>query len=112
MHMIFNRYAASLVYIVAVMSVIFVFPSGGFSDEPSRELLLFIEIPEISTSTKYPQSIMESPNSVSVISEEDIRLSGATNIPDLLRMVPGIHVMATSASEFNVSSRGGKKISG
>jgi iron complex outermembrane receptor protein len=41
-----------------------------------------------------------------VISQEDIRRSGATNIPDLLRMVPGIHVAQLDANIWAISIRG------
>src|ERR1700732_2838327 len=41
-----------------------------------------------------------------VISQEDIRHSGALNIPDLLRMVPGLDVAQINAGKWAISSRG------
>lgn len=75
-----------------------------------RELLLFEEIPIVTTAAKYPQRLSDSPLTIYVISEDDIRASGATTIPELFRIIPGINVMATSASDFNVSSRGGNQL--
>ena len=46
-----------------------------------------------------------SPSAVTVITREDVEASGATNLPDLLRMVPGIDVVMTSPSYYSVSSR-------
>jgi iron complex outermembrane receptor protein len=41
-----------------------------------------------------------------VITQEDIRRSGAASIPDLLRMVPGLDVAQIDASTWAVSARG------
>ncbi|HEY2647261.1 MAG TPA: TonB-dependent receptor, partial [Candidatus Acidoferrales bacterium] len=41
-----------------------------------------------------------------VITQEDISRSGATNIPDLLRMVPGLDVSQINANSWAISSRG------
>ena len=43
---------------------------------------------------------------VFVITQEDIRRSGATNIPDLLRMVPGMDVAEINGSTWAISARG------
>ncbi len=58
------------------------------------------------TASRRAQSPLDAPNAVTIISEEDIRLSGARNIPDLLRRVPGMDVMQMTASDWNVSMRG------
>lgn len=44
--------------------------------------------------------------STTVLTAEDIRRSGATNIPDLLRNVPGLDFFRLSASEVNITARG------
>jgi iron complex outermembrane receptor protein len=41
-----------------------------------------------------------------VINQEDIRRSGATNIPDLLRMAPGVDVAQIDANTWAISIRG------
>ncbi len=83
------------------------FAQGAYAP---RELLLFQEIPVVSIAAKHPQRITDTPSTTYLITEEEIRISGATNIPELLRMVPGFNVMATTASDFNVSSRGGNQL--
>lgn len=75
----------------------------------SRELLLFQDIPTVFTVSKKDQAITESPSAVSIITDEDIRAYGATNIPDLLRNVAGVDVMAISATDYNVNVRGFNK---
>ena len=73
---------------------------------PKRELLLMMEIPIVITAARKEQPITEAPSTISVITEEDIRQSGAINLPDILRMVPGLDIMSVRLSDFNVTARG------
>ncbi|MBV2094426.1 MAG: Plug domain-containing protein, partial [Candidatus Thiodiazotropha sp. (ex Codakia orbicularis)] len=57
----------------------------------SLEELMELEV-TISTDTKKPLS--QAPAAVTVITEEDIKATGATNLVDILESVPGIHVRA------------------
>ncbi len=43
----------------------------------------------VTSASKKEQKLSQVPAAIFVITQEDIRHSGATNIPDLLRMVPG-----------------------
>jgi len=52
------------------------------------------------------QSPLESPNSTTIISEQDIRLSGATKIPELFRRVAGIDMLTATAGQTEVGIRG------
>ena len=54
--------------------------------------------------------IADSPSNVYVLTDEDIRHSGATDIPTLLRRIPGIDVMQTTGADFNVSVRGDNQV--
>ena len=56
--------------------------------------------------SRQSQAVLDAPNAVTILTEEDIRLSGARSIPDLLRRVPGMDVMAMSYSDYNVALRG------
>ena len=58
------------------------------------------------TASRRAESPLEAPNAITIITEEDIRLSGARSIPDLLRRVPGMDVMAMSYADWNVALRG------
>jgi iron complex outermembrane receptor protein len=60
----------------------------------------------VSSVSKKDQNLSKAAAAVSVITAEDIRRSGATNIPDLLRMVPGIHVAQMNANTWAISIRG------
>ncbi len=58
------------------------------------------------TASKGAQSPLDAPNSTSIITEQDIRLSGLVQIPDLLRRLAGVDVMETTNSQTEVSMRG------
>ncbi|NRB37590.1 MAG: TonB-dependent receptor [Pseudomonadales bacterium] len=68
----------------------------------SLEELLNIEI---SVASRNETAAFENPAAVYVITQADIRASGLRSIPELLRMVPGLHVSRFSGGQWEVSSR-------
>lgn len=60
----------------------------------------------VTSVAKRDQRLADAPAAVFVITQEDIRRSGVTTIPDALAMAPGIQVAKISASKWAVSSRG------
>jgi iron complex outermembrane receptor protein len=71
--------------------------------QKSLEDLMNIEVTSIS---KREQKTSQAAGAVFVISREDIGHSGALNIPDLLRMVPGLDVAQIDAGKWAISARG------
>ena len=71
--------------------------------EMSIEELMNIEVTSVS---KKAEPVFYAPSAVFVITQEDIRRSGATNIPDVLSMAPGVHVARIDANKWAVSIRG------
>jgi iron complex outermembrane receptor protein len=69
----------------------------------SIENLMNIEVTSVS---KREQKLSRAAAAVFVITQEDIRRSGARSIPDLLRMVPGLDVAQVNANTWTVSARG------
>mgnify|MGYP003393491815 CR=1 FL=1 len=61
---------------------------------------------KVTSVAKKAQSLNDAPAAVFVISNEDIRRSGATSIPDALRLAPGLDVARIDANKWAVSSRG------
>ena len=61
---------------------------------------------EVTSASKKEQPLSRTAAAVFVISQDDIQRSGATNIPDLLRMVPGMDVAQINASTWAISARG------
>jgi CheY-like chemotaxis protein len=69
----------------------------------SLEDLMNIQVTSVSKTT---QKLSRVAAAVFVITQEDIRRSGATNIPDLLRMAPGVDVAQINANTWAISVRG------
>jgi iron complex outermembrane receptor protein len=69
----------------------------------SLEDLMNIQVTSVS---KKEQSLSKAAGSIYVITQDDIRHSGATNVPDLLRMVPGVDVARIDANTWAISIRG------
>jgi len=61
---------------------------------------------EVTSVSKKEQKLSQVAAAIFVIAQEDIRRSGATNIPDLLRMVPGLDVAQINGSTWAISARG------
>jgi iron complex outermembrane receptor protein len=71
--------------------------------EKSLEDLMNINV---TSASKKEQKVSQVAAAMFVITDEDIRRSGASNIPDLLRMVPGLDVAQINASTWAISARG------
>ncbi len=52
------------------------------------------------------ESVSQTPAAVSVVTQDDIQRSGAMNIPEALRLVPGLDVAQVDSSQWAVSARG------
>ena len=74
------------------------------------ELQLMKEEETVSIASRYEQPISQAPSNVYVITDEDIRHSGAPDLPTVLRRVPGLEVMQTTGADFNVSARGDNQL--
>jgi len=61
---------------------------------------------QVTSVSKKAQALSEAPSAIYVISQEDIRRSGVTNIPEALRMAPGIDVARINSSNWAITSRG------
>ncbi len=69
----------------------------------SLEELMNMEVTSVS---KREERLFKTPAAIYVITNEDIRRSGANTIPDLLRMAPGVNVERLDGSKWAVSARG------
>ena len=61
---------------------------------------------DVSVVSKQKQKVGQAAAAVSVITQDDIRRSGMTSIPDLLRLSPGLNVARVDANKWAISSRG------
>jgi iron complex outermembrane receptor protein len=87
-------------------------PSAGVSVAPAQDLtaasleqLMGLNV-VVTSASKKAESLRNATSAIYVITQEDIRRSGAQTLPDLLAMVPGVQVARQSANEWAISARG------
>jgi iron complex outermembrane recepter protein len=78
-------------------------PTAAELSNKSLEELMNIEVTSVS---RRAQKLSRTPAAIYVITQEDIERSGAVNIPDLLRMAPGVDVAQVDANRWAISVRG------
>jgi len=99
-----GRGAWILALIVSVSPNIFAQKSKDLDlAQASLEDLMNMQVTSVS---KRSQKLSSAGAAAYVITQDDIRRSGMTNIPDLLRMVPGVDVARINANTWAISVRG------
>lgn len=91
--------------LLAVLLTIPAWPQQKPEDLARRSIEDLMNI-EVTSASKKEQRLSEVAAAVFVITQEDIRRSGATNIPDLLRMAPGLQVGQIDSNTWAISVRG------
>ena len=61
---------------------------------------------EITSASRRHETAEDVPAAVYVITQDDIRRSGMTSVPDLLRLVPGVQVGQINSNKWAISIRG------
>src|SRR2546421_3480395 len=61
---------------------------------------------QVTSVSKRTQKVADAAAGVYVITQEDIRRSGATNIPEALRLAPGVEVARIDENKWAIGSRG------
>jgi len=77
--------------------------TGGRLTHVSLEQLGNIEV---TTASKEPVKATRTPAAIYVVTQEDMRRSGATSIPEVLRLVPGVEVARIDADTWSLGVRG------
>jgi iron complex outermembrane receptor protein len=106
-----NRSACAKRVLVTVFAAMFVATSvWGQSSQVTPDVtamsvedLMNMQVTSVSKRT---QKVADAAAAVFVITQEDIQRSGARNIPETLRMVPGIEVARLDSNKWAISTRG------
>jgi iron complex outermembrane receptor protein len=77
--------------------------AGKSYEELSLEELMNVEV---TSASKKPQRLADTTSAIFVITQDDIRRSGATSLPEVLRMAPGVEVARMGTDKWAVSVRG------
>ena len=85
-------------------------PSASRAADDQRDLtsisLEELAQTKVTSVSKTEEPRFRVPAAIQVITSEDIRRSGATSIPEALRLVPGVHVARINSSQWAVGIRG------
>ncbi|MCB9797187.1 MAG: TonB-dependent receptor plug domain-containing protein [Alphaproteobacteria bacterium] len=88
-------------------------PTEPGLSEPPPEIAVPTQAPTVDpyqrvvvTASRFGQDPLDSPSAVTLITQDDIRLSAANSIPELLQQVPGVDVMQLTAGQHDLSIRG------
>lgn len=101
-----RRRAALFTFLLLVRS------ADGFAQTkpapPDLTLLSIEELMnvEITSASRKEQRLADVPAAVYVITQEDIRRSGMTSLPELFRLVPGTHVAQINSNKWAIAVRG------
>jgi iron complex outermembrane recepter protein len=61
----------------------------------------------VTSVSRRPERILDAAASIFVLTAEDIRRSGATSLPEVLRLAPNLQVVRADTSQYLVNARGG-----
>ena len=93
---------------ILIVAALFICPTHITAEETEildLDLSSLMQI-QITSAGRKKQKLVDVPAAVYVIDQEDIRNSGATYLPELLRLVPGLQVSRISAGKWAITSRG------
>lgn len=90
-----------------VVSLLIAFAAVAEEDLTDLDLTTLMSMDVIVTSAaKRSQASSDAAAAVFVITRDDIRRSGATTLPEVLRLAPGLHVARIDARSWAISARG------
>jgi hypothetical protein len=78
-------------------------PPPGALKRLSLEQLMDVEVTSVS---RRPEKLSTTASAIQIITGDDIRRSGASSIPEALRLAPNLQVAQVSSSQWAVSARG------
>ena len=90
-------------FLLAVTTTVWAQKPGSDLTTKSIEDLMDIEVTSVS---KKEERLFQTAAAVYVITQEEIRRSGLTSIPELLRLAPGIQVARIDGSKWAITARG------
>jgi iron complex outermembrane receptor protein len=117
----YSPYRLSIRLITTLTLVLFLLVAGGLvqtcladgpqTDQKILEPLTQLNLEqlgnvEVTTVSKEPEKVWQTPAAIYVLTQEDIRRSGATSIPEVLRLVPGVEVARIDSGHWAVGIRG------
>jgi iron complex outermembrane receptor protein len=82
-------------------------PAKASSSNPVKGLTLEqLGNIEVTSVSKAPEEVWKTPAAIYVMTRQDIQRSGATTIPNALRLAPGVEVARIDSNKWSIGIRG------
>ena len=81
-------------------------PAMAVEEDLSHLTLEELADVRITSVSRRPEPVGEAPAAIYVISAEDIRRSGVSSLPEVLRLAPNLQVQRINAADYAISARG------
>ena len=90
-----------------ILSLIFLIASPAMAADDLADMSLedLMNL-TVTSASKREERLVDAAAAITVLTQEDIRRSGATSIPEALRFVPGLNVARIGSSRWAISARG------
>jgi iron complex outermembrane receptor protein len=98
-----SSYSASALNDVSASATSVDSPASAALSQMSLEQLMNVQVTSVS---RRPQSLIQAPAAIQVITSEDIRRFGATSLPEALRLADNLEVAQINAHDWAISARG------
>ena len=105
------KHRIPILVLFLVLSFLILSPPSSFSQ--SVDEIVQMDIQQlmkmdvvVTSASKRPQKVHQTASAIYVVTSEDIRRTGATNIMEALRTVPGVLVSKINQNQYAVSVRG------
>lgn len=92
--------------LLAFLLGVMFFSFGVYAEEKDISSQFSIGNVKIISASKKAEDSFKTSSATYVLTQDDIRRSGATSIPEALRMVPGLEVARIDSNKWAISSRG------
>src|SRR6202142_3107130 len=85
--------------------------AASIADEVSTSALKTMSVEdlmniEVTSVARHPEKLLQAASAIQVITQEDIRRSGATSIPEVLRLADNLEVAQKNSHDWAISARG------
>jgi iron complex outermembrane receptor protein len=106
-----NWFSNAFIFIVILVLCNAALVGSTFAEQAEKEDFTRLNLEQLMNTkvvsvSKRPSTVAQSAAAIYVVNEEEIRRSGATSIPELLRLVPGVQVARIDANKWAITSRG------
>ena len=100
----------SAAHLVSGLAASLLIAAGASAADGARDLTAFsleeLSQIEVTSVSRKEEPLADAAAAIAVITNESLRRSGVSTIPEALRLVPGLHVAQRTSSEWVVSARG------